>query len=114
MALSTVEAEYIAGATSACDLLHIKGLYHDFNTPDSDIKCILYMDNKGAIQLSKSFENSKRAKHIDIRNHFLKDLIIKKELIVKYISTDDNLSDLCTKSLSSEKLTMLRKKLNVC
>lgn len=114
VALSTVEAEYIAGATSACDLLYIKGLYYDFNTPDSDIKCVLYMDNKGAIQLSKSFENSKRAKHIDIRNHFLKDLIIKKELIVKYISTDDNLSDLCTKSLSSERLTMLRKKLNVC
>lgn len=113
VSLSTVEAEYVAAATSACDLLYIKGLYNDFNGSDSEVNCVLYMDNKGAIQLTKSYENSKRTKHIDIKAHFVKELVLKKEMEVEYISTDTNLADLLTKSLSNEKLSYFRQCLNI-
>lgn len=113
IALSTVEAEYIAGATSACDLLYMKGLYQDISGPECEVKCVLLIDNKGAIQLSKSLENSKRTKHIDIKFHFLKDLTDKKEIDIEYVSTDCNLSDMMTKSLSNEKLLTMKKCLNI-
>lgn len=113
VALSTVEAEYVAAATSACELLYLKGLYMDFNGLNSEVKCVLYMDNIGAIQLSKSFENSKRAKHIDTKNHFVKDLVLSKKVDVQYIPTENNLADLCTKSLCHDKLSYLRKCLNI-
>ncbi|CAH0730285.1 unnamed protein product, partial [Brenthis ino] len=88
VALSTAEAEYIAAATSACDLLYIKGLYMDFKCVKnvSDIKCTLLMDNRGAIELTQSYENSKRAKYIDIKMHFIKDLVDKKILDIFYVS----------------------------
>lgn len=115
VALSTAEAEYIAAATSACDLLYIKGLCKDFKCVNniSDVKCTLLMDNRGAIELTKSYENSKRAKHIDIKMHFIKDLVDKKILDISYVSTENNLSDLFTKIMSCEKLNYIRSSLNI-
>lgn len=40
-------------------------------------------------------------KHIDIRYHFLNDLIDEKLLHVEYLSTDEMCTDVLTKSLSS-------------
>lgn len=112
VALSTVEAEYIAAAISACDLIYIKGLYGDLNGLSSDVQCILYMDNSGAIQIAQSFENSKRTKHIDIKHHFLKDIVCKRFLTIQYVATNDNIADMFTKTLSDEKLSNMKTKLN--
>lgn len=115
VALSTVEAEYIAAATSACDLLYTKGLFSDFTGLDinKEVKCMLLIDNCGAIQLTKSFTNSKKAKHIEIKYHFIKDLLDKKVINIDYIPTDKNLADLFTKSFSEDKLFLFRKYLNI-
>lgn len=114
VALSTAEAEYVAAAVSACDLLNIKGLCKDFNLRDSaETKYVLYMDNKSAIEMTKTFENSKRAKHIDIRLHFIKDLIEKKEFKIEYVSSQNNLADIFTKSLSKEVFVKLVLNLNI-
>lgn len=99
-------------ATSACDLLYVKGLYSDLNGL-SDVLCILYVDNCGAIQIAKSFENSKRAKHIDIKLHFLKDIVFRKLISIEYVATHDNIADMFTKSLSDEKLSYFKQKLNI-
>lgn len=102
-----------------CDLLNIKGLCLDFNCANnisekSAIVCVMYMDNIGAIQMAKSFENSKRAKHIDIKIHFIKDLTDKKEFVIDYVSSDENLADMFTKTLSQEKFASNCLKLNIC
>lgn len=117
VALSTTEAEYVAAAISACDLLNLKGLCYDFNSEKysdkSEIMCVLYMDNIGAIEMTKSFENSKRAKHIDIKIHFIKDLTNKGELVVQYVQSDHNLADIFTKSLSQDKFINICLRLNI-
>lgn len=108
IALSTTEAEYVAAAVSACDLIYTKRLYFDLNFNVSNLNCILYVDNRGALQLTKSFENSKRAKHIDIKTHFIKDLVKKGEFSIQYIQSKSNLADIFTKSLSYERFIELR------
>lgn len=89
VALSTAESEYIAAAAAARELVNIKGVVSDF-----EVNCepVPYCDNKSAILMSKSFEKSKRGKHIDIRNHFLKDLISKKVLRIDYVPAKETWS----------------------
>ena len=39
------------------------------------------------------------SKHINIRYHFLKDLVEQKVLEVEYVPTNDNIADMLTKPL---------------
>lgn len=76
-------------------------------------KVTLFCDNKSSILMSKSNENSKRAKHIDIKNHFLKDVVNDKILDIDYISSENNLADIFTKSLSKELFIRFRNQMNM-
>lgn len=111
VALSSAEAEYIAAATSVCDMINIKGLCYDFK---QKVDSILYVDNRGAIDMTNSYENSKRTKHIDTRYHFIKDLVMSKEIKILYIESKNNCADIFTKSLSYDHFAYLRSKLNIC
>lgn len=54
-----------------------------------DIVCVpILCDNTSAIYISKNPVQHKRAKHIDISHHFLRDNIKKGEITIKFYSTD--------------------------
>ncbi|KAG5869923.1 hypothetical protein JTB14_035638 [Gonioctena quinquepunctata] len=74
-ALSTAEAEYVAAAASAQELVNLRGVLSEFRDVES---AKLKVDNLSAISMMKSYENSKRTKHIDIKEHFIKDLMSKQ------------------------------------
>jgi hypothetical protein len=72
VALSLCEAEYIAGATAACQGVWLSRLLSDLlNT--KVVAPILYIDNKSALALAKNPVLHDRSKHIDIRFHFIRD-----------------------------------------
>lgn len=100
VALSTAEAEYVAAALACTELVCLKGLLQDFNCPSNSM---LFVDNQSAIKLMESNENGKRSKHIDIKYHFIKDLISKRDIIVNYVSTNENVADILTKALGKLK-----------
>lgn len=52
---------------------------------------------------------SNRSKHIDIRFHFIKDLVKKEVIKLKYCTTENNLADLFTKPLGGIRIKKLRK-----
>jgi hypothetical protein len=60
---------------------------------------IIYEDNLGAIFLTKNQQVSQRTKHIDTRQHFLRELVAKKLLEVKFIKSENNTSDITTKNI---------------
>jgi hypothetical protein len=109
VSLSTCEAEYIAmcaGAQRAkwiTQLLHELGISH--NTP------ILYVDNQAAKNMAVNDCSTRRTKHIDIRAHFIREMIHNKLLEVEYVGTDDMLADILTKNLVGRKFTNNRDKL---
>lgn len=105
VALSTAESEYIAAAATAQELVNLKGLSQHLKFKND---AILLVDNIGAISMSKSYENSKRTKHIDIRAHFLKDIVEKGIIAIEYINSNDNLADIMTKSLCKDKFLKFR------
>ena len=62
---------------------------------------ILLDNNKGAILLVKNSQSGARTKHLDIKQHFLRNLREDGALRVKYILTDKNEAGMCTKNTSA-------------
>ena len=60
----------------------------------------LFADNQGAIALAKNPVHHQRTKHIDIRYHFIREVINNKSVDVQFISTHGNLADVFTKAIS--------------
>ncbi|XP_070021374.1 secreted RxLR effector protein 161-like [Nicotiana sylvestris] len=71
LALSTVEAEYVAAASCCAQLLWIKLQLMDFGI---EVGCIpIFCDNTSSISMTKNPVHHKRTKHIDVRYHFIRD-----------------------------------------
>ena len=50
-----------------------------------------------------------RSKHIDVRYHWIRDILDEKLVQLEKVHTDDNGLDMMTKALASEKLSICRK-----
>lgn len=108
VALSSAEAEYSAAALCTAELLYVKGLNEEFSGKCS---AVLFCDSTSAIKMINNYENTKRSKHIDIKVHFVKDIVAKKLISVSYVDTKENVADILTKALCSVKFNYLREKL---
>ena len=64
----------------------------------------LYCDNQGALALAKNPVHHQRSKHIDIKNHFIRAEVEKGMIQLKYIPSDQNVSDVFTKPVTGVKL----------
>ncbi|KAG8481222.1 hypothetical protein CXB51_025972 [Gossypium anomalum] len=97
VALSTTEAEYMA-ITEACkEVVWVKGLFSELNE-DLQISTV-FCDSQSAIFLTKDQIFHERTKHIDVRYHFIRDIIARGDIVVRKISTHENPADMMTKSL---------------
>ncbi|KAJ8885031.1 hypothetical protein PR048_011227, partial [Dryococelus australis] len=63
------------------------------------VKCCLFLDNQGDIHMMRNYENTRCSKHINIKFHFLKDVIAKKLMSNEYVESDKNIADVFTKPL---------------
>lgn len=107
VALSSCEAEYIVGATAACQGVWLSRLLADL-TNKAAVAPLLYIDNKSALALARNPVFHDRSKHIDIRFHFIRDCINSGAIETDYIRTGEQLADLLTKPLPRERLQELR------
>ncbi|GJT63463.1 retrovirus-related pol polyprotein from transposon TNT 1-94 [Tanacetum coccineum] len=69
IAISTIEAEYIALSTSSAQILWMRSQLTDYGFVFSKIP--LYCDNKSVIALCYNNVQHSRSKHIDIKYHFI-------------------------------------------
>ena len=74
----------------------------------------LFCDNTSAINISKNPVLHSRTKHIEIRYHFIRNLVEDKVLELCFIPTEHQLADLFTKPLDSSRFVSLRKAIGVC
>lgn len=75
--------------------------------------CTLYNDNQSAQKLSVNPVFHKRSKHIDIRHHFIKDVIRKGFVEIKYLRTADMSADFFTKGLNTVKYCKFLEQLRI-
>ena len=102
IALSTVEAEYIAQAHAAKEALWLRSFISEIRN-ESARAITINSDNQGAIALSKDNKFHSRTKHIDVRYHFIREAVEDGKVSVVYIPTDDNPADIFTKPLAKTK-----------
>lgn len=111
--LSTTESEYVAAATASKEVIWLRQLLTDLGYP-SEQPTTLFVDNQSALRLIRNPEFHKRTKHIDVKFHFIREKVEDKQIDVKYISTEQQLSDLFTKGLNKNRFMYLISELNIC
>lgn len=97
--MSSTEAEYVAMSSCAMEMMFIKQVVESINF-EVKLPMILYCDNAGAIDLARNYSTGGRTKHIDVRHHYIRELIDKGFIKIEFVGTDDNISDIFTKGLS--------------
>ena len=101
ISLSTVKAEYIATGNCCTQLLWMQKLLHDYGICQEHLT--IYYDNTSAINIYKNPIQHSRTKHIEIRHHFIRELVEDGTLTLKFIHTDDQKANLFTKPLDSKR-----------
>ena len=98
VALSTIEAEYMAMSECAKESVYLQRFLHELGFNDLAV-LTMYCDNRSAIKLAENPVYHSRSKHIDIRHHFVRDMLKDKLFIVKHIATENQVADFLTKGL---------------
>ena len=60
---------------------------------------MIHCDNQSCVQMSVNPVFHDKSKHIEIRHHFIHDMVQKGAVDLQYISTDDQTADVLTKPL---------------
>jgi hypothetical protein len=97
VALSSTEAEYIALSDATREIQWYRTWLHEvlgFSAPT-----VMWCDNTAAATFAKHDGSHQRTKHIDVRYHHMRQYTDNGTIIVKYISTNEQLADFLTKVL---------------
>jgi len=97
MALSTVEAEYIAAGACCAQILYMKQSLLDYGVILDRIP--LLGDNESAIKIANNPVQHSCKKHIDIRHHFLRDHVARNDISLCGVRSEDQLVDIFTRPL---------------
>ncbi|XP_074377786.1 secreted RxLR effector protein 161-like [Apium graveolens] len=83
VALSTEEAEYISLSLASCQVIWITWVLKDLKHATKE-SLIIFCDSKSAIALTENPVFHGKSKHIRIKYHFIRDLVKKGEVVIKY------------------------------
>lgn len=100
IALSTTEAEYLAGTEATKEAIWIQVFLQSLGIErDRVCPAVLLGDNQGANSLSKNPEYHSRTKHIHGRQRFITKMWEEGKINVKYVPTNVMIADTLTKPL---------------
>jgi hypothetical protein len=99
VAKSSCEAEYIAAGDAVGEALWLQQLLSELRI-EIEGQVTIFIDNKSAMALAENPIDHKRTKHIHLRYHFIRDHVLKGDIILVYIPTNENIADLFTKATS--------------
>ncbi|GJU88023.1 hypothetical protein Tco_1300446 [Tanacetum coccineum] len=105
VANSTTEAEYVATANCCGQVLWIQNQMLDYGFNFMNTK--IYIDNESTICIVKNLVFHSKTKHIEIRNHFIRDCYEKKLIQMIKIHTYHNVTDLLTKAFDVSRFNFL-------
>ncbi len=77
-------------------------------------KATVFCDSQSAIHLTKNQMYHERTKQIDVRYHFIRDIISQGTVVVQKVSTHDNPLDMMTKGVPVSKFRHCLDLIGVC
>ncbi len=78
-----------------------------------DAPVVIYCDNISSILFANNLVYHARTKHIEVHYHFIREKVLVKEIDLIHVSTEDQIADIFTKALGTDKLKKFRKMLGV-
>jgi hypothetical protein len=102
----------MATSLASCEVIWLRkllaGLFGQVLEP-----MVIYCDNRSSVKVSKYPLFHDRLKHIEIRYHFIRDMVQKGAIKLQYNPTDEQIVDILTKPLVKGKFVYFRDKLGV-
>ena len=86
IALSTTKAEYIAACSACNEAVWLRKMLSGLFNAEigvTDIMC----DNQICIKMTENFVFHDKSKHIEIKYHFIRDMVQKGAVKLKYVPT---------------------------
>jgi hypothetical protein len=118
VALSTMEAEYIALSEAAKEAKFLRHLLSTITTPVTGAT-IINTDSQAALEHVKNNIRHARTKHIDTRHHFIRNIYTAGEIDLIHVPSSSQAADILTKALGRTRhdelllLTRLRSLVNL-
>eukprot|EP00253_Pinus_taeda_P014592 PITA_14592 len=86
--LSTPEFEYIVVSVASCEVVWLRKLFGELfeQVPDTTV---IYCDKKSEIRLAENHVFHDKSKHIEIKYHYIQDMVRRGAVRCHHISIDD-------------------------
>jgi hypothetical protein len=78
-----------------------------------DAPVVIYYDNISSILLVNNPVYHARTKHIEVHYHFIREKFLAKKINIIHVSTEDQVVDIFTKVLGTDKLKKFRQMFGV-
>jgi hypothetical protein len=95
---SSTAAEYIAAHSAAKEIQWARSLLEELGYKQLE-PTVLFEDNKSTITMVNNDSHSQKTKHIDIRYHYIREAVQRKQLVMEHLPTTIMTSDIVTKPL---------------
>ena len=102
VSLSPTEADYIAIGDGVKELISVRQVLRFLRPGHKEKRVTVFEDNEGAISLASNRLASARSKHIDVRYHFLRELVEQKQIAIVKVKTERQRADILTKAIGKK------------
>lgn len=102
VALSSTEAEYMALSEATKEATYLKRFLLDIDF-DEMAQVKILCDNNGARKLAENPVFHNRSKHIDVRHHYVREVLEGGELQIEFTPTNEMAADVLTKGVPKQK-----------
>ena len=73
----------------------------------------IYCDNQSCVKLSENPVFHDKSKHIEIKYHYIKDMVQRGAVKLQHVATEEQIADVLTKPLARVKFEYFRENLGV-
>ncbi|GJZ79695.1 retrovirus-related pol polyprotein from transposon TNT 1-94 [Tanacetum coccineum] len=113
VSLSSAEAEYVAVSIAATQAVWLQRMLCDLKQEQQGAT-LIYCDSSSAIAMTRNPIMHGRTKHIEIKYHYIRELVARGKITLELCRSMDQLADLFTKALPKTRFEELRAHLQIC
>lgn len=110
-ALSTTDAEIYAASEGSREAIWLKTILSELKIGVGQIP--IHCDSRCAISIIENPENHQRVKHIDVKYFFIREQQDQGTIILRNVSTENQLADMFTKPLGQKDFEKFRDRIGV-